>query len=112
MDIIFRTQKLRKNLCSERKLVRTYGAKKAEQIKKRMVVLRAARNLAEVPTVPPFRRHKLKGKYKDYFAVDVKRLYRLIFRPANEPLPKLKDGGLDLKGVTQIEIITVEDYHR
>ena len=111
MDILFRTQKIRKVFCSERKLVKTYGAEKAEQIKRRMVVLRAARNLAEVPTVPPFRRHKLEGKHKDYFAVDVKHPYRLIFRPANDPLPKLKDGGIDLKGVTQIEIITVEDYH-
>jgi proteic killer suppression protein len=76
-----------------------------------MVTLRAARNLAGVPIVPPFRRHQLKGNRKEYFAVDVKHPYRLIFRPANDPLPKLEDGGIDLKAVTQIEIIGVEDYH-
>ena len=111
MDIVFKNNKLKKVFCSEQGLLTAYGSENAKKIQNRMVILRAARNLAEVPIVPPLHRHQLKGQYKGFFAVDVKQPFRLIFRPANEPVPKLEDGGIDLKAVTQIEIITVEDYH-
>ncbi|MFC1678043.1 killer suppression protein HigA [Planctomycetota bacterium] len=76
-----------------------------------MVFLRAVENLSRVPVTPPYHRHQLKGNYKGCFAVDAKHPYRLIFRPANNPLPVLDDGGLDLTRVTNIEIIGVKDYH-
>ena len=111
MNIVFKTTKLNKIFNSEKKLVKTYGAERAAIIKKRMVFLRAASNLYRVPVTPPYDRHQLKGDYKGCFAVTVRHPYRLIFRPVNNPLPTLEDGGLDLRRVTDIEIISVEDYH-
>ena len=111
MNIIFKTNKLRKIFNCEKELVRTYGAERAAIVKKRMVFLKAANNLYRVPVTPPYYRHQLKGSYKGCFAVNVKHPYRLIFRPANKPLPLLDDGGLDLIRVTDIEIIGLEDYH-
>ena len=111
MNIVFKTTKLKKVFNSEKELVKAYGAERASIIKRRMVFLKAANNLYRVPITPPFLRHQLKGNYKGCFAVNVQHPYRLIFRSANNPLPVLDDGGLDLTRVTDIEIIGVEDYH-
>ncbi len=111
MNIAYRTNKLQKVFCSEKKLTKTFGTENAKKIRNRMAVLWAAKNLAEVPTVPPMRRHQLGGNYEDHFAVDVKHPFRLIFRPMNDPLPKLADGGIDLNAITEIEIVIVKDYH-
>jgi proteic killer suppression protein len=111
MNIVFKTTKLEKMFNKERGLVKAYGAERAAIIMKRMVFLKAAGNLYRVPVTPPYLRHQLTGNYKGCFAVNVKHPYRLIFRPINDPLPVLGDGGLDLTRVTDIEIIGVEDYH-
>jgi len=102
---------LKKILNSEKELVKAYGAERATIIKRRMVFLKATGSLSRVPVTPPYYRHQLKGNYKGFFAVNVKHPYRLIFRPVNNPLPVLTDGGLDLTRVTNIEIIGVKDYH-
>jgi len=36
---------------------------------------------------------------------------RLVFIPANNPIPKAADGGLDWPEVTEIEIIEIVDTH-
>jgi proteic killer suppression protein len=64
-----------------------------------------------VPTTPPERRHQLKGRRKEQFAVDLDRSRRLVFKPANEPIPYSDDGGIDLDRVTAITILEVVDYH-
>ena len=73
--------------------------------------LRAFENLSQVPHQPPFRRHELSGKLRGTYAVDLDHPYRLLFVPCHDPVPKLKDGGVDLEKVTAIEIRSVEDYH-
>lgn len=111
MNIVFKTVRLKKIFNSKNELVKAFGAEKAAVLKKRMTFLKAANNLYQVPITPPFRRHQLKGNYAGCFSVDLKQPYRLIFKPANNPLPRLDDEGLDLTRVTDIEIISVEDYH-
>jgi len=111
MNIAFKTNKLKAIFNSQERLVKTFGPDRAKIIKQRMVFLRAAGNLKDIPVTPPYLRHKLKGNYKGCFAVNVKHLYRLLFRPANDPLPMTEDGAVDLQRVTNIEILGVEDYH-
>lgn len=110
MRIYFATEKLQKIFNSEKNLVKKYGSKQTERIKKRMKVLQSAANLAEVPVQKPDRRHQLKGNRKDQFAVDLYDPYRLIFKP-EDGYPLLPDGGIDIKQVAGIIIIGVEDYH-
>jgi toxin HigB-1 len=111
MDITFSNEKLAKIFNSEKSLVREYGPENAKKIKRRMAVLRAAYCLEEVPVLPPERRHELSGNRKEQFAVDLKHPRRLIFVPNYNPLPRKADGGLDLKKISAITIINVEDYH-
>ena len=55
--------------------------------------------------------HELKGNREGKLAVNLGHPYRLIFEPANNPIPRKPDGGLDWTGVTAIRVLTVEDYH-
>jgi proteic killer suppression protein len=95
---------------SEKELRRVYG-QQADKIKLRMIILKAARNLAMVPVHPPDRRHALSGDHVGQFAVDLKHPYRLIFEPADQPLPEKADGSIDLERVVTLRILNVEDYH-
>jgi toxin HigB-1 len=110
MKINFITKKLQKIFNSEKKMLKEYGVSQTKKIKMRMKVLESAVNLAEVPTQKPDRRHKLKGNRKKQFAVDILHPYRLLFKPEGDPL-LLPDGGIDIKQVTCIIILGVEDYH-
>lgn len=111
MDISFRTSKLQKTFSAEAALQKAYGARVGKAVMRRMAVLRAARNLASVPTAPPERRHQLGGDRDEQFAVGLDRRYRLVFAPDHKPLLRMDDGGIDTGRVTAITIIEVVDYH-
>ena len=89
---------------------RKYGVKMAEVIKNRMAFLEAADNLELVPQHKPYRRHKLRGEWKGHFAIDLIHPFRLIFRNQTPPSSK-NDEEIDLKKITEIEIIGIIDYH-
>ena len=76
-----------------------------------MGVLKVADSLKDVSHKKPERRHELKGRLKGKFAVDLIYPFRLVFEPANEPVPRKEDGGIDLYQVTAVRILSVEDYH-
>ena len=111
MDISFRTRKLQKVFEKPGELKRSYGVRNESALKARLIVLYKAANLSRVPTIPPERRHQLKGKRKEQFAVDLVHPHRLIFEPDHEPVPLKNDGGIDLEQVTAITILEVLDYH-
>lgn len=111
MEILFKSRKLRKTMSSEALLVREYGKENAKMIMRRMLVLQAAECLTDVPRRPPDRCHALSGKRKGQYAVDVKHPHRIILEPANDPIPLLEDGSVDLERVTSIRILGVGDYH-
>ena len=111
MDIAFRTRKLERAFNAAAALQKTFGARMAKVIMMRMVVLKAARNLALVPATPPERRHQLSGDRDEQFAVDLVHPHRLVFEPNHEPLPRKDDGGIDTEQVTAITILDVIDYH-
>lgn len=111
MIIDFKTKKLEKTFNSKKALQAEYG-KNTRFIMRRMKVFYAASVLAEISHLPPERRHELTGQMKGTFAVDLKHPFRLLFKPAHNPVPLLDDGGIDLHQVNAITILTVEDYHR
>ena len=111
MMIAFKTRKLEKTFNSGSILKRKYGDKVARAIMIRLAVLKNARTLANVPVSPPERRHLLKGRRKEQYAVDLDQSVRLVFEPNHEPVPCLDDGSIDLDRVTAITVIEVTDYH-
>jgi proteic killer suppression protein len=56
--------------------------------------------------------HELTGSRKGEFACSLSGRVRLIFVPANEPLPTKPDGGLDWSNITAVMNLEVVDYHK
>jgi plasmid maintenance system killer protein len=111
MKIYFRTNKLQKICSLDREMVKQVGAKNAGKLKQRMMELSAADMLSDISHLPPPRCHELTGKDAGTFSVDLEHPYRLLFIPANDPVPLCSDGGIDRTQVTEIEIIEIRDTH-
>lgn len=110
MEVLFSDKKLQK-ICSDQRLLQKEYGQNARRIQMRLFELYSVDNLAEIPTTPPARRHLLSGDRKGQFAVDIKHPFRIVFIPANDPIPYLEDGGIDLEKVTIIKIVWIGDYH-
>ena len=109
MEILFKKNKLRK-ICNKKALAqRQYGETQGKLLMRRLDELRAARCLGDLRFLPQARCHELKGNRKGQLSVDLRHPYRLIFEPADEPIPKKPDGGLDWEGVKLVRILAVED---
>jgi len=111
LDIDFRKRKLEKIFNAQAELLKAYGMPMAKAIMSRMGVLRAARNLGQVPTSRPDRRHQLTEDRDEQYAVDLVQPKRLVFEVNHDPIPRKPDGGVDVDKVTAITIIEVVDYH-
>ncbi len=111
MDVVFQTRKLKKLFNSENLLKKEYGTQLTKKIMVRMAMLKAAKNLADISSKPPARRHQLKGDRKEQFAVDLVHPYRLVFVSDHEQSPRKEDGGIETRMITAIRIIDVTDYH-
>ena len=86
----------------------------ARKLQQRMMELRAAASLSAISKLPPPRCHVLAGDRKGQFSIDLEHPYRLLFIPADNPLPHVADvgtGGIDWDRVTEIEIIEITDTH-
>lgn len=113
MDILFATTKLEKSLNTDKTLVKEHGERRAKKLKILLTRLRAAPNLAifAPPYSPPDRCHELGNNLKGLLSLDLDDPYRLLFRPAHEPVPTRSEGGLDWQSVTAIEIVRIENTH-
>lgn len=111
MDILFKNKKLKKQCDSQTLLVRIYGSHRAKLIRRRLDELRAANSLDAIRCLPQARCHELKGNHAGELSVDLDHPFRLLFRAANEPIPKKADGGLDWEAVSAVEIVGVENTH-
>lgn len=111
MLIYFRTSKLQKLCSKEREMLKQLGRVMADKLQQRLMELNAADSLADVSHLPPPRCHELSGNRAGQFSVDLEHPYRLLFIPADDPIPLKEDGGIDLSQVREIEIIKIEDTH-
>lgn len=113
MNIIFSTGAFRR-ICNEHRLaVRRFGERQARLLRQRLAELRAATVLADLDPrrLPGPRCHELRGNMAGRFSVDLVHPYRLIFEPADQPIPRKPDGGLDWARITGVRILRVTDTH-
>jgi len=104
MRINFKSKKLKKKFETKKELEKAYGTRQAKKITQRMNELYAAESLQDIKHIPSSRLHQLSGNYKSCFAIDLLQPYRLIIKP--------EDGEReDLKTITLVEVVKVEDYH-
>lgn len=109
MELTYKNDKLQ-DLCENPKfnkeLVKKYGPKVAVNLPKRIKELKAFNSLNDVPTSPPYRRHKLTGDRDGQFAISINNQYRLIFRQ--------KENKIiieDLRKIKEIEIMEVSKHY-
>ncbi|MBT8419728.1 MAG: killer suppression protein [Gammaproteobacteria bacterium] len=110
MVIYFRTRKLQK-VCSNRKAMQKQYSASSGKLQQRLMELQAVGSLKEISHLPPPRCHALSGDRTGQFSVDLEHPYRLLFIPANDPVPRLEDGGIDRSKVSEIEIVEIADTH-
>ena len=111
MILYFKTKKLQKICSKSNEAQKALGRKMANKLQQRLMELQAADCLEDISRVPPPRCHQLTGNRAGQLSVDLVHPYRLLFIPANDPIPKLDDGGLDWSRVTEVEIIGIVDTH-
>lgn len=115
MIILFTTKKLEKECNDERLLKRRYGIL-SKTIRRRLDDLDAASTMGTLKKLPQYQPkkacHELTADYKGCIALELSALCRLIIQPANNPVPRKDDGGLDWDKITSIRIIEVTNYHK
>ena len=114
MDILFKKEKDRK-ICNNAELLHKEfkgNQRRCKQIRARLDELVDADNLEVMRYIPMAYCHELKSKRKGQLSVKLDQGHRMIFKPANDPLPIKPDGGIDWSRVTAVRILKIsEDYH-
>jgi len=113
VEVSFKSQKLARVFNSDRELKRAYGQRQADLIRECLDDLEAVECLADMWTLPQHRHrcHQLAENLRGVFSLDLEHPYRLLFVPANVPVPRLDDDGIDLARVTAVEVRGVENTH-
>lgn len=111
MLLYFKTKKLQKICSQTNEAIKKLGPIMARKLRQRLMELKAASCLDDIYRIPPARCHELSGNRGGQLSVDLEHPYRLLFIPANDPIPIKEDDGLDWTKVTEIEIIEITDTH-
>lgn len=108
MEILFATAKLRELCEQQKKIKKEFGDVCARKLMDRLTDLAAADNVGELVAGRP---HPLKGDRAGQFALNLTGGRRLVFEPADSPVPKHQDNAIDWAKVTIIRIVFIGDYH-
>jgi proteic killer suppression protein len=109
MEIIFTNNT--EYLNDDKEVNRKHGFENAKRIIKCLHQIRASNNLADLKSVPRFRCHLLRGNFKGCFALDIKHPFRMVIKPAHDPVPLKDNNEIDVAKVTKVELIFIGDYH-
>ena len=108
MEITFRDSKLRK-LCEQQAVAKNkLGQVCARKLRSRLSDLQAAESVQELTAGRP---HPLKGDRHGQFALNLQGGVRLVFEPANDPVPFNQNGSISWAKVSKVCIVFIGDYH-
>lgn len=108
MEIRFATSEL-KMLCENKKqMKKELGEICARKLMTRLEDLASSSNVTELTAGRP---HPLVRERKGQYSVDLYGGKRLVFEPANQPIPRDKDEAIDWRRVTIVRIVFIGDYH-
>ena len=107
-EISYRNERLEREAEDTARLRSSYGNwVPPNLIVQRLSQISAAKNLQDLQRLPQLHFHRLEGKYKGCFAIDLKPRgkYRIVLKPQN-------GERKDLKTITQVMIMELcIDYH-
>lgn len=108
MEIRFK-DKLLRELCEKKAVaVKKLGDVCARKLRTRLDDIAAASRVTELVAGKP---HPLKGDRHGQFSLELAGGWRLVFVPANEPIPRRDDASIDWSAVTIVCIEYIGDYH-
>lgn len=108
MEIRFKDKKLRE-LCEKQTVAKKkLGDVCARRLRTRLADLQAVDHVSELTVGNP---HPLKGDRQGQFALDLAGGWRLVFAPANDPIPLTVNDAIDWSQVTIVSIEYIGDYH-
>jgi toxin HigB-1 len=108
MDIEFADTNLIELCNDERVAKRKFNAALVKQLHHRLMDIRAAPFVTNIIGGKP---HPLEREREGQFALTLVGLYRLVFEPANNPIPRKADGKIDWSNVNKVRIVYIGDYH-
>lgn len=108
MEIRFKDKKLRELCEKQASAVKKLGDAGARKLRSRLADLSAASRVSELVAGNP---HPLRGERLGQFALDLAGGWRLVFAPANDPVPRKGDASIDWSAVTIVCIEFIGDYH-
>jgi proteic killer suppression protein len=111
VEFTFSSTKLAKLCSSHDQMVRQFGLQMARRLEMRLQQLEAAASLADLRQLPQVRAHELIGNRDEQISLDLVHPFRLILQVANDPVPRLVEGGLDWGSVTSVTVLEVTDTH-
>ena len=79
MDVTFKTAKLKKQYENAKEAERAYGADVARRYVLRINIIKKARDVDELCSLPGLRCHQLKGDRRGQWAINLTGFHRLIF---------------------------------
>jgi len=108
LEIRFKDKRLCE-LCEKASAARTkLGELVARKLRTRLAELEAATCVGDLVAGRP---HPLTGDRAGQFALDLAAGWRLVFAPADEPIPRRADASIDWPTVTIVCIEFIGDYH-
>lgn len=108
LKIEFSDKKIRQ-LCEKQKVaVQKLGDICARKLRVRLADLESATCVTDIVAG---RLHELHGERAGQMALDLAGGYRLVFAPANDPIPRRDDLSIAWACVTIISIEYIGDYH-
>lgn len=112
MEIFFKSNKEFK-LCSNKKnMNKRLGSVLSKKLQLRLKQIEQTDTLADLYKIPQMRCHQLNNDRDNQLAVVIHGKERLIFEPADDPVPLMSDGGFDRENIRSILILEVGiDYH-
>ena len=94
MEIAFRTRKLEREYQEHARAVKPYGSEVARRYIQRINIIKQARDIEELMSLPALRCHTLRGDYHGEYAIKLTGFYRLIFT--------LKGNALEIVQIEEV----------
>jgi proteic killer suppression protein len=108
LKIVIIDKKLRE-LCEKQAVaVKKLGDACAKKLHSRLADIEAANCVTDIVAGRP---HALQGSRAGQIALDLAGGYRLVFAPANDPIPRREDQSVEWSRVTIISIEYIGDCH-
>ena len=108
MRILFSDDNLRALCAEEKQQKRRLGAACGKKLRSRLADLAAASHVSDLVAGRP---HPLVGDRHGQFAVDLEGGKRLVFEPADQPVPTRDDQSIAWERVAEVRIVFIGDYH-